>query len=101
MRIDNITGIRNLCEVWGSVQMPGTLDRKYPNAPKDWRWQWVFPQENRWFNPQTKEQGRHHIDESVVQKAVRGAVVKTGLTKHRHLPYFPPFICDSSVGRWL
>ena len=64
------------------VQMPGALDRKYPNAPGEWRWQWVFPQENRWFNPKTKEQGRHHIDESLVQKAVRDAVVKAGLTKH-------------------
>ena len=31
------------------------------------RWQWVFPQENRWINIQTREQGRHHIDESVIQ----------------------------------
>ncbi len=49
---------------------------------QEWRWQWVFPQENRCFNPKTKEQGRHHIDESLVQKAVRDAVVKAGLTKH-------------------
>ena len=62
--------------------MPTALDRKYPNAPTDWRWQWVFPQENRWLNPKTKDQGRHHIDESLVQKAVRDAVVKAGLTKH-------------------
>jgi len=40
-----------------------------------------FPQEKRWNNPQTKERGRHHIDESLVQKAVRHAVVKAGLTK--------------------
>ena len=62
--------------------MPGALDRKYPNAPGEWSWQWVFPQESRWFNPKTKEQGRHHIDELLVQKAVRDAVVKAGLTKH-------------------
>jgi site-specific recombinase XerD len=61
--------------------MPSALDRKYLNAPKDWRWQWVFPQENRWLNPKTKEQGHHHIDESRVQKAVRDAVAKAGLTK--------------------
>jgi len=29
--------------------MPTALDRKYPNAPRDWRWQWVFPQDNRWI----------------------------------------------------
>jgi integrase len=72
---------RDLAEEWGRVPLPGALDRKYPNAPKEWRWQWVFPQENRWVNPQTKEQGRHHTDESLVQKAVREAVIKAGLTK--------------------
>lgn len=48
---------RDSADGWGRVQMPTALDRKYPNAPTDWRWQWVFPQENRWINPQTKEQG--------------------------------------------
>jgi integron integrase len=72
---------RNLADGWGRVQMPSALDCKYPNAPKDWRWQWVFPQENRWKNTKTGEQGRHHIDESLVQKAVRDAVAKAGLTK--------------------
>ena len=41
----------------------------------------VFPQEHRWINTKTKEQGRHHIDESLVQKAVRDAVMMAGLTK--------------------
>ncbi len=72
---------KDLADGWGRVQMPTALDRKYPNAPAEWRWQWVFPQENRWTNPKTKEQGRHHIDESLVQKAVRDAVAKAGLTK--------------------
>jgi site-specific recombinase XerD len=53
----------------------------YGNAPTDWRWQWVFPQENRWRDQKTGEQGRHHVDESLVQKAVRNAVMKAGLTK--------------------
>jgi len=56
-----------------------------PRAPKlidqEWRWQRVFPQENRWINPQTKQQGRHHTDESLIQKAVRDAVSRAGLTK--------------------
>ena len=45
---------KDLAEGWGRVQLPDAVDRKYPNAPKDWRWQWTFPQENRWVNPQTK-----------------------------------------------
>lgn len=71
----------DLAQGWGRVQMPMALDRKYPNAPAEWRWQWAFPQENRWFNPQTKEQGRHHTDESLIQKAVREAVSRARLTK--------------------
>lgn len=72
---------KDLADGWGRVQLPDALDRKYPNAPKDWRWQWVFPQAHRWINGKTKEQGRHHTDESLVQKAVREAVAKAGLTK--------------------
>jgi len=72
---------QDMADGWGHVQLPHALDRKYPNAPKDWRWQWVFPQEHRWVNGKTQEQGRHHIDESLVQKAVREAVAKAGLTK--------------------
>ena len=72
---------RDVTDGWGRVLMPNALDRKYPNAPRDWWWQWVFPQEHRWINLQTKEQGRHHLDESLVQKAVREAVVMAGLTK--------------------
>ena len=66
---------------WGRVFMPNALDQKYPNAAADWRWQWVFPQENRWRNKATGQEGRHHMDESLVQKAVRDAVAKAGLTK--------------------
>src|ERR1035437_5761514 len=61
--------------------MPDALDRKYPGAPTDWRWQWAFPQVNRWRNAQTGEQSRHHIDEALVQRAVRDAVARAGLTK--------------------
>jgi integron integrase len=71
----------DLKDGWRRVQMPMALDRKYPNAPMEWRWQWVFPQEKRWKNHETGEQGRHHMDESLVQKAVKDAVVKLGLTR--------------------
>jgi integrase len=46
-----------------------------------WRWQWVFPQDNRWKNNKTGEEGRHHVHESIIQNAVAGAVRKAGLTK--------------------
>jgi integron integrase len=73
---------KDLTDGWGRVQMPYALDRKYPNASADWRWQWVFPQESRWRNRETGEQGRHHVHESIVQKAVKEAVAKAGLVKH-------------------
>ncbi len=72
---------RDLADGWGRVLMPNALDRKYPNASKEWRWQWVFPQENRWKNPKTGEEGRHHVHESIIQKAVNGVARKAGLTK--------------------
>ena len=72
---------KELRDGWGRVQMPDALDRKYPNAPAEWRWQWVFPQEHRWTNHQTGQQGRHHVHESIVQKAVAQAVREAGLTK--------------------
>ena len=72
---------KDLADGWGRVLMPDALDRKYPDAPRDWRWQWVFPQQNRWRNVRTGAEGRHHADESLVQKAVREAVAWAGLTK--------------------
>jgi len=72
---------RDLANGFGRVVMPDALARKYPNAASEWGWQWVFPQENRWLNPRTGAQGRHHVDESLVQKAVKAAVRKTGLAK--------------------
>jgi integron integrase len=72
---------RDLADGWGAVRLPMALDRKYPNAPRDWCWQWVFPQENRWKNDRTGEQGRHHVDASLVQRAVREAVLNAGIRR--------------------
>ncbi|MCP9887409.1 tyrosine-type recombinase/integrase [Cyanobium sp. ATX 6A2] len=64
-----------------ALQLPHALARKYPNAPVEWGWQWVFPQHSRWCNQDTGEQGRHHLDPSLIQKAVRQAVLAAGITK--------------------
>jgi integron integrase len=66
---------QDLAEGYGRVRLPHALGRKYPHAPVEWGWQWVFPQQHRWRNAETGEQGRHHLDPSVVQKAVRRAVL--------------------------
>ena len=73
---------KDLAEGWGRVLLPGALDRKYPNAPAEWRWQWVFPQENRWVNMTTREEGRHHIHETSIQRAVKDATQRAGIVKH-------------------
>jgi len=73
---------KDLADGWGRVQMPGALDRKYPNAPAEWRWQWVFPQKIRWKNRKTGEEGRHHLHETILQRAVKEAVAKAGIVKH-------------------
>jgi integron integrase len=72
---------KDLVDGWGSVELPEALDRKYPGAPRAWEWQWVFPQERRWRNMDTIQEGRHHIDESLVQRAVKEAVTRAGLSK--------------------
>ncbi len=72
---------RDLKDGWGQVPMPNALDRKYPNASREWRWQWIFPQGNRWKNPKTRVEGRHHVDESILLKKFKQAVQKAGLTK--------------------
>ena len=73
---------RDLGHGWGRVVLPEALARKYPNAPADWRWQWVFPQQRRWRDPRTGAQGRHHVHPTVVQRAVCEAVRHAGIPKH-------------------
>ena len=72
---------QDVADGWGRVQMPNALERKYPNAAKDWRWQWVFPQENRWKNTKMGEEGRHHTHETILQRAVKEAVRNAGVIK--------------------
>jgi integron integrase len=72
---------RDLTDGYGRVLLPFALERKYPKSAIDWRWQWIFPQKRRWRNVQTGEQGRHHVDESILQRSVKEAVVRSGLTK--------------------
>jgi len=67
---------------WGEVLLPEALERKYLQAAKAWGWQWVFPQDRRWQNPETLKEGRHHIDPSIVQRAVKEAVQKANIDKH-------------------
>ena len=71
----------DLAAGWGAVMLPYALERKYRHANRQWGWQWVFPQRNRWRDGASGREGRHHLDQSVVQKAVKQAIRNAGLTK--------------------
>jgi integron integrase len=72
---------RDLAEGFGAVYMPYALDRKYPNAPKDWIWQYVFPAANLSTDPRSQSVRRHHVHEQAIQRAVKQAARDAGLTK--------------------
>ena len=72
---------KDLADGWGRVVLPYALAQKYPSAPVEWGWQWVFPQVSRWRHPSRAEEGRHHLDPSLIQKAVRRAVLAAGISK--------------------
>lgn len=65
----------------GWVEIPGALDRKYPHAGREWPWQWVFPASRHYHHNDTGQLRRHHLHETVLQKAVRSAARRAGLTK--------------------
>lgn len=66
--------------LWGPP-LPGGLERKYPNAPREWAWQWVFPATRVGTHPETGRRFRHHLHESAVQRAVKQAVNDAGIHK--------------------
>jgi integrase len=65
----------------GRAPLPHALDRKSPAAGREWRWQYVFPATRRSQDPVSGEWIRHHLHESVVQRAMREAVKASGITK--------------------
>ena len=72
---------QDLAQGYGTVYLPYALDRKYPNANRDWRWQYVFPAPHLSSDPRTGIIRRHHINQRSVQKAIEKAVTLTGMTK--------------------
>ena len=65
----------------GWVDMPEGLNAKYPRAGSSWPWQWVFPARRSYRDPKTGRVGRHHLHESVMQRAMTVAVRASGIGK--------------------
>lgn len=73
---------QDLRDGFGRVDLPGSLAKKYPNANREFGWQYLFPAQSRWVNDETGEQGRPYIHPTVVQKAVASARKAARIYKH-------------------
>jgi integron integrase len=65
----------------GWVELPTALMRKYPNAGREWVWQWIFPATRFYTDRATRQRRRHHLHESVLQRVVKSAVRRAGTAK--------------------
>jgi len=64
-----------------SVYMPDALARKYPNSPTEWGWQYIFPSGSYSVDPRSGAERRHHLDEKLLQRAMKKAVQASGMAK--------------------
>ena len=72
---------KDLAEGFGSVYLPHALARKYPHADREWKWQYVFPAGSRGVDPRTGVVRRHHLHETVIQRAIRTAAREARIAK--------------------
>lgn len=71
----------DLREGFGAVYLPGALERKFPQAAREWGWQYVFPARDRSRDPRSGALRRHHLDEATINKAIKAAVRRVGIVK--------------------
>ena len=74
--------VKDLAAGFGSVALPDALDRKYPAAHREWPWQWAFPASRRYVDRVSRDKRRHHVHETVLQRAIKSALRAAGITKH-------------------
>jgi integron integrase len=72
---------RDLAEGNGAVYLPHALDRKYPNAAREWCWQYLFPARDVSVDPRSGVVRRHHVDPGVINKAIKIAARRAGINK--------------------
>ncbi|MGH8567237.1 MAG: integron integrase, partial [Gammaproteobacteria bacterium] len=83
---DHLVRVKKLHEAdleagYGEVYLPDALARKYPGAPRQWAWQYVFPSRTRSVDPRSGVIRRHHADEKALQRAMQQAVRRAGVAK--------------------
>ena len=72
---------QDLARGGGAVYLPGALQRKYPKAPREWAWQYIFPADKPSIDPRSAETRRHHVHEKNLQNAVKDAIRASGIAK--------------------
>lgn len=72
---------RELLDGYGEVELPDALARKYPNAPRDWGWQYVFPAAFRSRDPRSGSVRRHHLSEDRIQRRMKQAKQQASIAK--------------------
>ena len=72
---------KDLAKGYGTVYLPYALVRKYPNAEREWNWQFVFPGRGLSKDPRSEVIRQHHVDPSVINKAIKKVVRQTNITK--------------------
>jgi len=72
---------KDLAKGYGTVYLPYALVRKYPNAEREWNWQFVFPGRGLSKDPRSEVIRRHHVDPSAINKAIKKVVRQTNITK--------------------
>jgi integron integrase len=76
------THIQDLANGFGSVYLPHAIARKYPHAGREWNWQYLFPTSGLNDDPRSGERRRHHVHERTIQKSVKQAAKKAGISKN-------------------
>jgi hypothetical protein len=89
---------RDLRHNAGWVELPWALARKYPNAGREWPWQWVFPATRFYVDRETTQRRRHHLHESVIQRAVPRGRAQDGHPQEGDVSHLPALLCDASAG---